>query len=84
MLLPTKHEKIENNLLVVGAEILRYLKQGPSNIEEIYQYLKPIKKIAIDLFYDTLVFLWVMDFVTFDDDYFVLNLPLNKDFDVFK
>ena len=41
MLLPTKHENLKKNMLVLGADIIRFLKRnGESPVEIVFQYLK--------------------------------------------
>lgn len=75
MLLPTKHENLKKNTLVLGAEVLRFMKNhGESPIEDIFQNLKERYEISIDIFYDVIVFLWMVDFINLNDS----NLSLNK------
>jgi hypothetical protein len=75
MLLPTKHENLKRNTLVLGAEVIRFIKNhGESPIENIFQNLKDRYEISIDIFYDVIVFLWIVDFITLADS----NLSLNK------
>ena len=51
MLLPTKHENLKKNMLVLGADIIRFLKRnGESSVEIIFQYLKLSKEISIDYY----------------------------------
>jgi len=59
MLIPTKHEKLENNILVLGSDILTFLKIKNYNIEDLFQKIKKIKPINLDQYYNTLTFLWL-------------------------
>lgn len=64
MLLPTKHEVLDKNILVLGADIVQFLKRnGTSSLDEVYEYLKKKKEISLDKFYDTVLFLWLIGFV---------------------
>ena len=59
MLIPSKHEKLDNNILVLGADLLRLLKRKSYNVETLFQDVKRIKSINLDQYYNTLTFLWV-------------------------
>lgn len=75
MLLPTKHENLKKNTLVLGAEVIRFIKNhGESSIEDVFQSLKGKHEIPIDVFYDVIVFLWIADFINLIDS----NLSINK------
>ncbi len=65
MLIPTKHEKLENNILVIGAELISLIKkhQGNYDIESLFQKLKENKNVSLDLFYDTVLFLWLSNII---------------------
>lgn len=64
MLHPTKHEDLNTNILVIGADILRYLKQnGESSIEEVFQFIKERKELSIEKFNDTVLYLWLIEFI---------------------
>ena len=75
MVLPTKHENLNKNLLVLGADILKQLKNGQElTIEDAFQKIKSLKDIGIDKFYDTILYLWILDFIEFDN----FNLKLKE------
>lgn len=79
MVLPTKHENLNKNLLVLGADILKQLKNGQElTIEDAFQKIKSLKDIGIDKFYDTILYLWILDFIDFDH----FNLKLKDKNDV--
>jgi hypothetical protein len=76
MLFPTKHENLNNNLLVIGAEIISLLRKQPYNVEELYQMLKKEKGINLDQYFNCLTFLWLADILIQEN--FVLNLSDRK------
>lgn len=68
MVLPTKHENLQVNLLVLGAEIIRLLKQEKEpTIEDVFQHLKRKKDLTLERLYDALLMLWLCDFVELED-----------------
>jgi len=72
MLIPTKHEDLEKNVLVLGADILDLIKKKsfrPYNIEVLFQDLKIRKEIGIEQYYDTLLFLWLIDTIELRNHY---------------
>jgi len=58
MLIPSKHEKLDNNVLVLGADLLGLLKRKSHNVESLFQDAKRIKTLSLDQYYNTLTFLW--------------------------
>lgn len=60
MILPTKHENLESNTLVLGADILFHLRKDNLTIEELYQKIRLEKNLNLDAFYDTITFLWMI------------------------
>ena len=58
MLIPSKHEKLDNNVLVLGADLLGLLKHKSHNVESLFQDAKRIKALSLDQYYNTLTFLW--------------------------
>lgn len=74
MLLPTKHENLEKNLLVLGSDIIFILKKEKQNIENLFQKIKNKKSVNIDQFYNALTFLWLAEIIEQDD----FNLKLKK------
>ena len=74
MILQTKHENLKKNMLVLGADIIRFLKRnGESPVEIVFQYLKLDKEISIDYYFDTVVYLWLADFITLENEKLVLK-----------
>jgi hypothetical protein len=58
MLIPSKHEKLDNNVLVLGADLLGLLKRKSYNVESLFQDAKHVKALSLDQYYNTLTFLW--------------------------
>ncbi len=73
MLIPSRFENLEHNTLVLGADILLVLKDKPYNIESLYQKLKHKDKISLDIYLDVVSFLWLMDFVEYDNFHIILK-----------
>lgn len=68
MLIPSKHEQLEKNLLVIGGDVLSILKKRKIwNIEELFQSLKKIKSINLNQYYNTITFLWLSDIIQIDE-----------------
>lgn len=65
MLLPTKYENLNYNILVLGAHTIRYIKQGKKNIEELFNILKLNHNVDLDLFFDIITFLWLADIIIY-------------------
>ncbi len=66
MLIPTKHEKLNRNVLVLGADLLKLLKKKEFNIEELYQKVRSVKDISLEDFFETILFLWLNDLVLYN------------------
>jgi hypothetical protein len=78
MIEPTKHERLKQNVLVVGSEIIRVVRNAPYNIEEVYQlFKKEYRELDLDKFYDALTFLWLFDFIKIEDGLISLTRPYN-------
>ena len=63
MLIPSKHEKLNNNVLVLGADLLGLLKRKSYNVDSLFQDAKRIKVLSLDQYYNTLTFLWLSDLI---------------------
>lgn len=69
MIIPTKHENLNRNLLVIGADIIKLLKQNESlTIEEIFQKIKTPNDISLDKLYDSILYLWLLNFILLDNN----------------
>lgn len=68
MLKPTKHQDLDSNLLVVGANILYYLKDGELEIEFLYRKLLLLNNIRIEQYLDTITFLWLIDSIVYENN----------------
>ena len=67
MLLPTKYENLNSNLLVIGAEVISHLRIKPYNVEELYQMLKKEKGINLEQYFNCLTFLWLADILIIEN-----------------
>ena len=64
MLIPTKYDNINKNILVIGYKIVKELKRKPYNIDKLHQILKKRGlDISLDTLYDVITFLWLSDIV---------------------
>ena len=73
MLLPTKYENLNYNLLILGAQTIRYIKKGTNNIEDLFQKLKEKHNVDLDLFFDIITFLWLADIIIYKNYSITLN-----------
>jgi len=67
MLIPTKYENLNKNLLVAGADIISHLQKKPYNIEELFQLLKKEKGMNLNQYFNCLTFLWLADILVLED-----------------
>lgn len=68
MLIPSKHEQLEKNLLVIGGDILNILKKRKIwNIETLFQNLKEVKSVNLNQYYNSITFLWLSDIIQVDE-----------------
>lgn len=63
MLIPTKYDNINKNILVLGYKITKELKNKPYNIDKLYQKLKNEINIGLEVYYDTITFLWLSEII---------------------
>lgn len=73
MLIPTKHENLEKNILVLGADLLSLLKSKNYNIEGLFQDAKQIQSLSLDQYYDTITFLWLSSLVELQKSEIILK-----------
>ncbi len=73
MLVPTKHENLDHNILVLGGDIIKSLKGKRLDIEHLYQKISSDKEVTIDTFYNTLTFLWLAEILEVKDFYLELT-----------
>ena len=78
MIEPTKHEDLKQNLLVIGGEIIRVIKHQSMNIEDAYQQVKKtLSECSLDHFYDSVTFLWMLNFIQINQGILQLNKKEN-------
>ena len=61
MIIPSKYENLNKNVIVIGSEIIKLLKIQSYNIEKLYQQIKKKVDISFDTYYDALTFLWLSE-----------------------
>lgn len=66
MLIPSKYEDINYNLLVLGSKAIRLLKRKAFNIEDLYQKLNKDLEINLEQYFNMLTFLWLSDIIRID------------------
>ena len=67
MLIPTKYENLNKNLLVAGADVISHLREKTYNIEELYQLLKKEKGMNLNQYFNCLTFLWLADILILEN-----------------
>lgn len=67
MLIPTKYENLNKNLLVSGADIISHLKKKPYNIEVLFQCMKKEKGMNLNQYFNCLTFLWLADILVLEN-----------------
>lgn len=61
MLIPTKHERLQSNIIVVGAYIVKQLKGKKKCIEDLYvEYCNKIGDIGLDTYLDAITMLYII------------------------
>lgn len=69
MLIPTKHQKLNENLITLGYEVLKKLKRNDLFIEDLFNEFKEKNKDShIDNFFLTLIFLWLIDAIKMEEE----------------
>jgi hypothetical protein len=73
MLIPTSYENLHKNTLIIGADIIRLLKQKDYNIEALFNELKKLNSIHLNQFYNTLLFLWLVGIIELNEHTLILK-----------
>ncbi|MCK4762444.1 MAG: hypothetical protein KAW12_09625 [Candidatus Aminicenantes bacterium] len=76
MLIPSKYENLDKNLLVIGSGVIAKLKKKPYNVEDLFQVLKKEKGLNLDQYFNCLTFLWLSDILI--EENFKLYLKKRK------
>lgn len=71
MLIPTKHENLSLNVLVLGADLLKAMKGQLHNVESLFAEIRLQKELTIDIYFDVLAFLWLSDLIEIDERTYV-------------
>lgn len=64
MIKPTKHQSLDDNVLVIGADIMHALRKDSLTIEALFQIIKKEHNIRIDILFDSLTFLWLLEAIS--------------------
>lgn len=77
MLIPTKHENLSLNVLVLGAEILKLLRQNDrwESVESLFDHLTEQVPASLDQYYDAVLFLWLAGLVRKDGFFIARTAP---------
>lgn len=62
MFIPSKHENLHNSTIILGADIIKFLKKKDFNIEDLFQELRH-KDVSLNQYFNTLTFLWLTDII---------------------
>lgn len=76
MIIPSKEELITNNLLVQGARVLRILKGGATDIDELrklYSTSRNQSVPSLERMFDILTYLHITGFIFLDGNYVALK-----------
>jgi len=73
MLIPTSYENLHKNTLIIGADIIRLLKQKDYNIEALFNEVKKLKSTHLNQFYNTLLFLWLANIIELNEHTLILK-----------
>lgn len=69
MIIPTKHQKLEENLISIGSRLLIEIKKNDIFIEDLFNYFKKeYEKVDLDNFFLCITFLWLIDSITITED----------------
>ncbi|MBU0894662.1 MAG: hypothetical protein KKB88_04425 [Nanoarchaeota archaeon] len=68
MLIPTKHQKLNENLISIGSELLKEIKKGDKFVEDLFDNFKDRhERIHLDNFFLALIFLWLVDAINMEE-----------------
>ncbi len=68
MLIPTKHQKLSENIITIGSELLKEIKKGDKFVEDLFNDFKDkYENIHLDNFFLTLIFLWLVDAINMEE-----------------
>lgn len=90
MLIPSKYENINDNLLVIGSNLVSLLKKRPFNIEDLFKAVnkeresKGLHQINLDQYFNALTFLWLAEFITLNEFQIFINLNKSRENDTQK
>lgn len=68
MIKPTKHQSLDDNVLVIGADIMHALRNDDLTIEALFQIIKKEHNIRIDILFDSLTFLRLLEAISLNEN----------------
>ncbi len=90
MLIPNKYENINDNLLVIGSNLVSVLKHRPHNIEDLFKAVnkerekKNLHQINLDQYFNALTFLWLAELIVLNEFQIFINLNKSREDDTQK
>lgn len=78
MIIPSKEERMDSNILVQGARVIRVLKRGSVDVDELrrqYPTTRNPYTPTLERMFDILTYLYIADFVFIDGNYVALKGP---------
>ena len=68
MLLPTKHQNLNDSIIAIGSEILKELKKEDKFIEDLFEDFKEDHRdVHLDNFFLSVIFLWLIDTIKLEE-----------------
>lgn len=69
MIIPTKHEKLTQNIMVIGAYVIEKLVKSQNlTIDDLANQLSKTHEVDLDKLFDTLTFLFATGLVEVDNN----------------
>lgn len=87
MLIPNKYENINDNLLVIGSNLVSLLRRRPFNIEDLFKAVnkergsKNLHQINLDQYFNALTFLWLAEIIILNEFQIFINLNKSREDD---
>lgn len=80
MFLPTKYERLQKSTIVLGADVIKSLKKKDYYIEDLFLELNKSfeKGISLNLYYNTLTFLWLTEIIDLKEHIIKLKNNVSK------
>ena len=73
MIIPTKYEDLNKNVLIISAEIIKTLKSKSYSFDELYSVLKKDARIDLTKYLECLIFLYFINCIENQDNYIFIK-----------